>query len=324
MNLKRLDVAILTYILTFAISLSVYNLIDELWNGSNFLPLFTLLGFSILAILGLYKMLFGAGFWKYLPTVLTIYIFIALFIPTILIYKSVLLRDLLDWDDYLILKAASLGLIFIQFLWVFFHLGKVIFQINDNLPEVKKLRLDKIYILIGLGLLANFIAIISGTFGVLEVRGSESTTSYGMYIGLGQQLGLFGLIMLTYHYAHKKGLILAVGMLFFLLGILSAQKQAALMPLLAIAVTMYFRTGKIPKGAIILAVVGLLFSFAAVSTIREYYFASKSKGVTSVFEVQEIASKGLNQKSFNKAYDTYNINEHILMRVFYGSALGRP
>lgn len=317
----HLDRNILIYLGTFLLSIGGYVLVEVLWNGHNFLTVFAFLAITIIAILLLERKLLGAAFWRYLPTVISAYIILALFIPTLLIYRSPILRTLLDWDDFLILKASSLGLIFIQFLWVFYHIGITLFPVRDKAPVLRILPVSRIYILIFLTLLTNFIAIITGTFGVLQKTDFESTANYSMYIDLGQQLGLFSLIILTYQYTHRKYLIGAIGLLLFLLGIISAQKQAALMPLLTIAITLFFKNGRFPKGAIILAVVGVLFTFAAVSTIREYYFAMKSKGVTSVTEVQEITQKALTQKTYNKAYTTYNLNEHILMRVFYGSAI---
>lgn len=319
----QVNANVLIYMCTFLLSIGGYFLIEALWNGHNFIWLFSLLGLIIILLLSLYRLVFGVRFWGYLPAVMTVYIVLALFIPTILIYRSDLLRELLDWNDYLILKASSLGLIFIHFLWFFFHIGKTLLPLSNRTPVIRRLPLSRVYILFFLTLVANLIAIVSGTFGVLQNTDFESTSKYSMYIDLGQQLGLFSLIILTYQYTHKKFLIFVFGFALFLLGIISAQKQAALMPLLTIAVTLFFKSGKFPKGAILLAIIGVLFTFAAVSTIREYYFAQKSNGVTSITEVRDISKNALNQKNFKEAYNTYSLNDHILMRIFYGSAIGK-
>lgn len=324
---KRSDLLVesklLMYLVTFTLSIGMYFLVDLLWNENNFITLFALESITIIAILALYRILYGPDFWKLLPTVTSAYIFLALFVPTIIIYKSELLRDILDWNDYLIIKASSLGIVFIQFLWAAYHVGTLIFPVRKMKTTIPLIPVGKIYLLIALTLVVNLIAVLSGTFGILQSTDLESTSKYSMYIDLGQQLGLFSLIILTYQYTHRKYLIGAIGLVLFVLGIVSAQKQAALMPLLAIAVTLFFKKGKFPKGSIFLALAGLVITFAAVTTIRQYYFTGHSKGVTSITEVQEISLNALNPKTFNKAYNTYNVNEHILIRLFYGNAISK-
>ncbi|MBK9983473.1 MAG: hypothetical protein IPP15_13990 [Saprospiraceae bacterium] len=309
------------YFITFLISIGVKIAIDYLWNGHNFLLLYGMQVIAIVIMMYLFRKLFGPDIWKSLPTVTTAYIFLALYVSTLLIYNSEFLKHLLNWEDYLILKALSYGLIFIQFIWISYHIGTFIFSGTNIKPIIKYIPIVKIYILILFGLLANFIAIISGAFGILQNTNTESISNYSTYIDLGQQLGLLGLIILTYQHTHRRYLIAITGILFFILGIVSGGKQAALMPLLAIAITLYFKNQRFPKAAILAAVIGLPLSFGAVTTIRQYYFDSKSKGVTSVLEVKEISEKALNQKEFDKAYGTYSLNQHILIRLFYGNAI---
>lgn len=317
------EIGVLIYGTTFLLSFGVFAAIDVLWNGNNFLFLYSLEVVAVLLMIFLFRKLFGRIFWKYLPTVFSGYITLALFVSTIFIYYSDFLKRLLDWDDYLILKAVSYGLIFIQILWVSYHLGSILFSTRQIQPNIQRLPISRVYILILLGLLTNFIAIITGTFGILQKVNMESTKFYLAYIDLGQQLGLFGLIILTYQYTHRKYLIALVGFIFFSLGIVSAQKEAALMPILTIAVTLYFKSGKLPKRLVFLGLGVLIFTFAAVTTIRTYYFKTNSGGVTSVLQVKEISQNALNQKIYDKAYSSYSLNEHILMRLFYGNAIAK-
>jgi len=319
----KMQLIFLKYFLALFISSGSYFLVELVWNGQNFMLLYIVHLVSVFAMIFLYRRLFGRDIWRYLPSITSLYIVVALFVSTIFIYYSDFLKGILDWDDYLVIKSLSLGLIFIQFLWTAYLIGTLLMPVKISTPKIHILPLSKIYLLFLFGLLANFLAIITGTFGVLQNTNIQSTANYSAYIDLGQHLGLFGLIILTYQYTHRKYLIAFAGLTFFVLGIISAQKQAALMPLLAIGVTLYFKYGKVPKGAIIITLAGLFISFAAVTTIRQYYFDSKSSGVTSVFQVKEISQNALNQKVYNKAYASYNLNEHLLIRFFYGSAIAK-
>lgn len=320
---RRLQAQVMLYLLSFILTGIGILAVDNFWNQTNFLVLFNLLGLIMVANVFVFRKIIGPTFWQSLPMMLTIYVFLALFIPTLLIYRSETLKDLLEWDDYLILKASSLGVVFVQCLWMMYHLGITVFPKTSIAGKPGPLTMDKIYIMLILALVTNLIAVVSGTFGILQSTDLEETSKYSVFIDLGQQLSLFALIILTYYYTSKKWLIGGLALILFGIGVVSAQKQAALMPLFVVGVTLLFKTGKFPKWIVLLTVVGTLLAFVAVTSIRQYYFAQHMEGVNSISQVKEISTMALNQQNFNKAYTSYNVNEHILMRLFYGNAVGK-
>lgn len=319
----RIEIKVFLYFLSLLLCGAGVLAVDLLWSKSNFVILFTGLWIILLANLYIFKKIIGPLFWQNLPMILTLYVFLALFVPTLLIYKSEDLRDLLEWDDYLILKASALGVVFVQVLWMSYHLGVSImprFRFGGKQPV---LSMDKIYIMILIALGTNLLAVVSGTFGVLQNTDFEETSKFSVFIDLGQQLGLFALIILTYYHASRKLLIGGLSLVLFGIGVVSAQKQAALMPLFIVGITLLFKTGRFPKGIILLTIVGTVLAFIAVTSIRKYYFAQHMQGVTSLAQVKEISTMALNQQNFDKAYKTYNVNEHILLRLFYGNAVAK-
>ena len=106
---RRLQAQVMLYLLSFILTGIGILAVDNFWNQTNFLVLFNLLGLIMVANVFVFRKIIGPTFGQRLPMMLTIYVFLALFIPTLLIYRSETLKDLLEWDDYLILKASSLG-----------------------------------------------------------------------------------------------------------------------------------------------------------------------------------------------------------------------
>mgnify|MGYP000899817046 CR=1 FL=1 len=319
----RIEIKVLLYMLSLLLCGVGILAVNYLSSKANFVIVFSLLWGILLANLYIFRKIIGPMFWQNLPMILTIYVFLALFIPTLLIYKSTDLKDLLEWNDFLILKASMLGVVFVQGLWMSYHLGVSLIPKIRLGVKPTALTMDKIYIMLMIAMGTNVLAVVSGTFGVLQNIKVDQTANFSVFIDLGQQLGLFALIILNYYHTSRKLLIGGLAIVLFGIGVVSAQKQAALMPLFVVGITLLFKTGRFPKGIVLLTIVGTLLAFITVTSIRKYYFAQHLQGVTSLAQVKEISTMALNQQNFNKAYKTYDVKEHILMRLFYGNAIGK-
>lgn len=311
--------------LSLAISCCAYLWILRLeMRGSvEFIPVFIALFTSALIITLIQKYLQGRAFWLELPTVFTIYIILALFVPTLTVYHSEVLKALLEWNDINILKAGALGLVFIHFLWFSYALGKVFIPTIPAVKTPKTISLGGIYILIGTSVMASFLAVITGTFGVLQNSNFEETANYLQYIDLLQQMGVLGLILMVFYHPQRKFTIALFVFILFLIGMLSAQKQAALVPFFALAIAYYSKTRRIPRKWIVVGGLALVITFSVVSMMREYYFGGKGSGVTSLSEVADISSNALNSHAFERTYATYDVGDQITMRLFYGNAVGK-
>lgn len=293
------------------------------WTGHNFISVYTLLlGLSLVNVY-LFARISGRDFWTSLPAVMIIYLLLALLGPTSIIYASPFLREILNWDDGLILESIWLGMLFTWAMWVSYRIGLRIFPRLNPPRWPARIPFDRVLLLLGLAVAANFLAILTGTFGVLQTADMTQATRFSAYVDLGQHLGYVGLIIMMIQFPERRLTMLVFALLFFLIGIVSAHKQAALMPLLVLGTTYFFKKRRLPLGGLAIGVVAVLIAFVSVTTIRRFYFSKGGGGVTSLADVRDISAGAMNAKVFNQAYSEYSVDEHILIRLFYGSAIGK-
>jgi hypothetical protein len=310
-------------LLASGISIVTFLWIEENAGYLEFVPSLILLLSAALVIVWLQSRLRSGKFFLEMPAFMTVYILFALFIPTLWLYNQDTLKALLEWNDERILLSCGYGLLFLQALWISYDMGKMIFpQIKATIVQ-KRIPLRGIHFMMGLSLIASVLAIFTGTFGVLQNKDFEATASYSQYIDVLQQLGILGLILLTYQYPQKTWTIAGYTTVLFLIGIVSATKQAALMPCLAVGLTHYYRTKRISWKWVVIGAMAVFLAFAIVAMIRQFYFDRYQDGVNSVAEVAHISRNALNMDEFDKAYEVYDVGDQIVMRIFYGNAIAK-
>jgi len=319
----RSDLRFLMTMATGLVVIGSYAAVEWGWTGRNFMPVFGLLSGLALLNVFLFARISGRDYWTSLPAMMIVYLLLALFVPTSMIYASPFLRENLNWDDSLILESIRLGMVFMWAIWLSYRIGLMTMPRLGSSRLPAQIPLGRIFLLLGLALAANFLAIVTGTFGVLQKADVSETSKYLAYVDLGQNLGFLGLIILMIQYPRQRFLVLGFTLLLFFIGIVSAQKQAALMPLMVLGVAYFFQTRRLPLTGLAIGAVAVFFVFASVTTIRKYYFSEGGSGVTSLSDVSRISSGAMNTKVFNKAYDEYSVDQHILIRLFYGSAIGK-
>lgn len=288
----------------------------------EFAYLYNLIVFII--TVGCQRIFYGKIFWRFLPFGNTLFIFLAFFLPVPFLVGFDWILYIPGWDERFVRITFLIAVVGIQALWLGFTLGQALFaniKPPFNMGGINKL---SVRILLFAYIIAVFISIATGTYGIVDVGDTENAAKYGQYLLLGRQIGLVGLICLVYYHldTSKKELLFFTA-LFFILGILSGRKSYALYPVIAVAITYVAVHGRVPKIWVALSGVAFVVAFVVVTTFREVYKLTDRKGFDSSGELMSTYSGAITSENVNDVYTNWGIAQQLFQRLYYGNQVSQ-
>lgn len=301
--------------------LSYILLFERITNISFIWSYFILLSVFIFTVV-LERIFIGREFYIQLPFGNMLFCGVAIYIPVLFLNDNLLLKTLSQWtDDLAILKALFITNIGLHAVLTGYNLIKLF-------PHAKTkykfdINIGRIFPIFFVYFLSVFILIITGNYGFTQHRDPEDIY-YVTILNNFSQFGIFGLTILVYYFPHKKLLIYTITTLMCLIGLLSGFKETAILPLVAIGVSYYFITKKIPWRLAITGTIAVLIIFSVVSSFRNAFMGSEGRELNSVADLTSTYIKSTQEGSKSKYnYFRMSMGESIVYRLNYAAAIGK-
>lgn len=307
------------FVLINSICFYTFDYISEVFS---FIQGYFIFLFVFLFTIFFERILVGKEFYIQLPTGNIAFIAIAFYIPIPLIYGNKLLMALSLWNDNeIILRSlmyTNLGLHCVLLGYNIIKLFK--FNLIKTNVYIKKIKIFPLFILYFFAILA---LISTGNYGITEQL-SEESRGYVTILTSLAQFGIFGLIFLVYYYPESKKLIFLVTSIFFLFGLLSGMKESAIMPIVVVAVTYYFKTRVVSKKLIVFGIVLFSITFSIVTSFRNAYLSNGRKELSSIKDLTSTYVKSASDGA-DKKYNYYKLSssEMLFSRLNYSTAFGK-
>lgn len=309
-------------LLYMAVNVPLYFfLFSGLFNVSFIAGYSALLIIFLLTVL-LERVFVGREFYLQLPVGNMLFCAIAIYIPVPFLYNNLLLKTLSKWtNDTHILEALFITNLGLQAVLIGYNLIKLFPPIKRDFHFTIDLR--RIFPFFYVYFISVLSLIATGNYGITQ-RLDTSDIYYITILNNFAQFGIVGLVVLVFYYPQKKILIYPLTALMSIIGLLSGFKEAAILPILAVGVSLFFVNRKIPWKLVFFGMIAIVIIFSIVTSFRNVFLKSGGKELTSVADLTSTYIKSAQEGSKSK-YNHFDMDiaESILYRLNYAAAIGK-